>query len=125
LFNGSGVASDKTVDCFDDEWRSFVFVDDICKSVEKIIDSHIPGKRLSKRIFHLGGKEDLSRFDFAKILCKIRGYSPSAINGIYQSEVNLGYARPPNLSIDSKFLCDTFDIKMTATEDALKSIFAS
>ena len=52
---------------------------------------------MQHRLFHLAGPERLSRFEFGKVLCSVRGHNERLIEGVFQQQVEdkSGIPRPP------------------------------
>eukprot|EP00927_Polykrikos_kofoidii_P025483 TRINITY_DN22873_c0_g1_i1.p1 TRINITY_DN22873_c0_g1~~TRINITY_DN22873_c0_g1_i1.p1 ORF type:complete len:366 (+),score=45.70 TRINITY_DN22873_c0_g1_i1:48-1100(+) len=96
----------ETTSLFEDEYRNYVWIDDLVAVVMKLIDD-FPSKPPPYRLFHCGGPDTLNRVDVARALAEAKRYSPTYStkeNGtdveknrvlpIKRSEVDLGYPAP-------------------------------
>jgi len=108
------------VQLFNDEFRTPVYVKDICKAVSSLIV-----KVGHHRMYHLGGPERISRADFARKLAAVRGYDVNKIKETSLSELDTGYPRPKDVSLDSARMIEAHALRQTPIEDALKEIFSA
>lgn len=86
---------EKKLECFSDEYRNFVYVQDILQTIDKVIQLLINGSKIfeTHSLFHLGGKEVSTRYELAQLYCKLMGVNQAILKPIKQSELDLGYPR--------------------------------
>ena len=81
---------------FTDEYRTAASAKRVVKGLKTLIDESATG------IWHLGGKESLSRYEFAKRLSKyLKIRNPKIIPSI-RADVQMPAARPKDVSLNSK-----------------------
>jgi dTDP-4-dehydrorhamnose reductase len=85
----------ETLSLFTDEHRSVVDGNSAAKGILHALNHHWKG------LYHLGGKEKLSRYDFGMLLCETFGIHKSLIKPTLQSEVKMAAPRPPDVSLHS------------------------
>lgn len=106
------------VNLFNDEFRTPVYVKDICTAVKALI------QRIGHHhIYHLGGPERITRSEFARKLAEIRGYDVNKIKETSLNDFDTGYPRPKDVSLNSARIQESHAVKLTSIEDALKEIF--
>jgi len=86
------LSSAETLNLFTDEYRSVASARDVCSGLILCMDQ--PGK-----IFHLGGDEKISRYDFGKMVCEVFGNDNKLIVKSKQREVKMPAARPKDVSM--------------------------
>ena len=82
------------VNLFTDEYRSTASARDVCAGL--ILCLKHPGQ-----IFHLGGDERISRYDFGMIVSEVFGFDKSLIIKSKQKDVKMPAARPKDVSMTS------------------------
>ena len=55
----------------------------------------------AKGIIHLGGKESISRFEFAELVCEIGKFDKNLLIPISQKDIKMKAPRPPDVSLNS------------------------
>jgi dTDP-4-dehydrorhamnose reductase len=80
---------------FTDEYRSVVGGGSAAGGILLALENNWQG------LYHLGGKERLSRYDFGLLLCNAFGINPSLIIPTLQKEVKMAAPRPPDVSLNS------------------------
>ena len=86
----------KQVHCFTDEYRTTLSGNDAAAGLFLLL------KKNQKGIFHLGGKESISRFDFAVQMAERFDLPKELIIPSLQKDVQMPAKRPPNVSFDSE-----------------------
>ncbi len=94
-----GLREQSPVKLFVDEWRTPVYVADIASAIGALL-AQKPSK--DSRLFHLGGAERISRYDFGLSAAEVFGYSSAALVPSKQAEVasNVIRAKDASLCID-------------------------
>jgi len=86
----------QTVELFDDEYRSFVYVDDVCAKLLKLADCQVNG------IFHIAGPERLSTYSFGLRAAACRGFDHAMIRPVSSSKSPVTANRPKDCSLSSE-----------------------
>ena len=123
------------LDLFEDELRSFVHVDDVCRVILDLIRIWRADKTpfLSGATFHMGGPEPLSRVGLAERVAAARGFSLHLTDGkpklrpTQRAALNekMGYESPLDISMDSSALESLLGWKFQSMTDALSACPAS
>lgn len=79
---------------FTDEFRSICGVQSVAQGILSLLEK-------AEGIVHLGGKERISRYDFAMLSAKVFGYDSSVILPCLQSEMKMPAPRPKDASLNS------------------------
>jgi dTDP-4-dehydrorhamnose reductase len=87
---------EESLQLFTDEYRSVVGGYSAAKGILQALNNNWQG------LYHLGGKEKLSRYDFGVLLCEAFGIDKKLITPALQSEVvKMAAPRPPDVSLHS------------------------
>ncbi|MEL6863339.1 MAG: SDR family oxidoreductase [Bacteroidota bacterium] len=81
---------------FTDEYRTTVSSDDAAGGMGLLLEKQLSG------IWHLGGRERMSRYDFAQEMARVFGLPGDRILPSLQKEVQMAAARPADVSLDSE-----------------------
>jgi dTDP-4-dehydrorhamnose reductase len=87
-------AGDK-VFLFTDEFRSVAGGASVAKGIKLALENNWQG------IYHLGGKEKISRYDLGLLICEVFGLDKNLIVPTLQSELKPVATRPPDVSLNS------------------------
>ena len=82
----------ETSELFDDEYRSFVFIDDVCVKLLKLAADQMSG------IFHIAGPERLSAYDFGLKVAKCHGFNKTLLHPISSYK----HKRPQDCSLSNE-----------------------
>jgi dTDP-4-dehydrorhamnose reductase len=104
---------------FSDEIRTPAYVYDIAEAVNRLID-----RTGLYRIYHIGGPEAITRYDFGLEVAALRGYDPGMIKGTKLSDLDTGYPRPRDVSLDSSRIQDTHTIILTPIQQGIMKTLA-
>ena len=85
----------KTIGAFTDEYRTAVDGKTAARGLFLLLEKEVNG------IWHLGGKERLSRYEFAIRMAKENNLDASLINPVLQKDIKMAAARPADVSLDS------------------------
>lgn len=105
----------KNVYCFTDEYRTATFGGDAAQGIFALLKNEGSG------IFHLGGPERMSRFEFATQMAVHFGLDKNLIILSLQKDVNMPAKRPADVSLDSNKTF-TFGFLPGKLEDNLKKL---
>eukprot|EP00968_Pinguiococcus_pyrenoidosus_P019171 scaffold2038_cov259-Pinguiococcus_pyrenoidosus.AAC.4 len=116
------------VTLWEDEFRNFVWVTDICHVVKTAVLKEAAGVSTElnpaegMQIFNMGGPQRLSRVDVGRILCEARGYAPDAIQPVCRYEngeqKNAGPRNPQDISMISDKLLQACGVEAFTTLQA-------
>lgn len=102
---------------FTDQYRTPLFVGDAVVVLEKII-----ADRKVKGLFHLGGPEKLSRFEFGQQFCRAFRFPLDLLIPTCLAEAKLLGLRPRDCSLDSQKATRTFNLQLTTVSVGLQSL---
>lgn len=103
---------------FHDEYRTPVYALDIVRVVRALLEQHPP-----YQVFHIGGPERLNRVEFAEKLAAVHGYDPGLIMPVSLADLDTGYPRPRDVSLDTTRVQESLGIQLTPVEEALWEIY--
>ena len=109
----------KMVEAFTDQNNTPTLVDDIAKSILKIIDMKIGG------LFHAVGKTCISRYEFARLLAKKYRLDENLIKPVTSQEKKQDAPRPVNGCLDNTKLENTIGFKFCSINDGIDFISKS
>ena len=107
------------VNLFTDEYRTPAYAIDIARAVDGLMDSN----KTSHRLYHIGAPESVNRVEFATMLCDAAGCDPSLINPCQLKDVDTGYPRTRDVSLDSTRIQTDLGLTLTPISQALREIF--
>jgi len=96
LHDISKLKSGEPLNLFTDEYRSIVGGKSAAIGIKQALENNRKG------IYHLGGKQKLSRYNFGLMICETFGFSKSLIVPKLQSEVKMAAPRPKDVSLNSE-----------------------
>lgn len=102
-----GLREQTPVHLFVDEWRTPVFVLDIVETVQALL---LAKEASGCRLFHLGGAERISRYDFGLHTADIFGYSDSALVKSKQADIDSKVHRAKDASLCIEKLKETLGV---------------
>lgn len=100
--------------CVVDQYRTFLFVDDAVQAISQFIE-----EKTLKGLFHLGGPERASRFDFAEKLCAKLQVPTTLIEQVRLANSPSAAARPPDCSLNSTKIKKSLDLNLRSISQAL------
>lgn len=100
--------------CIVDQYRTFLFVEDAVQAIGQLI-----GQTSIKGLFHLGGPERASRFQFAEKLCATLGVPASLIDEVRLADSASAAPRPPDCSLNSSKIQKTLELNLSSISQAL------
>ena len=98
------LATGKTIKLFVDEFRTATTPQAVTQGILLLLEQGASG------IYHLGGKERISRYEFGQMLARVFHYSESQLIACYQKDLNLTALRPADTSLNSQ---KAFDLGYT------------
>jgi len=113
--------SAEKISLFVDEYRNFVYVRDVARAVLNV--SLSMSQNLAP-VYNVGGQINLSRYDFGKLVCHVKGFEFKDSNVGEKKRADIAdaaYESPLNIGMDSSALKrDFIDFEFTPMEVALK-----
>ncbi len=106
----------KKVDPFIDQFNTPTLVDDLVKSMIKIIENNISG------LFHATGKTCLNRYEFALKLANSFGYDQKFVLPVTSKEKKQDAPRPISTCLDSSKLENTLNFHFSDIDDGISFI---
>jgi len=104
----------KKPSCVVDQYRTFLFVEDAVQAISQFIE-----EKTLKGLFHLGGPEKASRFQFAETLCATLGASASLIEKVRLADSPSAAARPPDCSLNSTKIRRALSLNLSSISQSL------
>ena len=104
----------KKPSCIVDQYRTFLFIEDVVQAISQLI-----GEKSLKGLFHLGGPEKASRFQFAEKLCAVVGAPVSLIEKIRLADFPSAAARPPDCSLNSNKIRKALSLNLSSISQSL------
>lgn len=85
---------------FTDQFRTPLYSGDFCEALARLIQKTITGSAsLKSRIYHIGGKERVSRYEFGTVMSKVFGISSSRIIPVTMESMNMPAKRGRDCSL--------------------------
>ena len=91
----NNLKENKRTFAFTDEYRTKVSGKTAVKGLFLLLNKKVNG------IWHLGGRERISRYDFAVLMAEVFGLRTELIQASRQADVQMAAARPSDVSLDS------------------------
>jgi len=108
------------VELFEDEFRSPIFVQDICD----LCTALLRGSPLGVRTLNVGGPERLSRADMGDAVAAVRGYPRDRVRRVPSASVVRVPASPPDISMDVTRL-SSLGLRLTPFAQGLVDVFGT
>ena len=100
---------------FVDQFRSPLYIGDALEAITRLANS-----KDQKGLFHLGGPERMSRFEFGESFCTVYGFPQTLLVPIEMSKAKLQAPRPPDCSLLGTKLQKAIDLQLTPIAEALE-----
>jgi dTDP-4-dehydrorhamnose reductase len=91
----SALEAGERLTLFEDEWRTPVFVGDLCRALEGLL------RRRATGVWHGGGPERLNRLQMGQAVCRVWGYEEGLLAPARLADSPTPAARPADVSMDS------------------------
>lgn len=96
---------------FSDEYRSFVFVEDLAQALWELVGLEHEG------LLHLGGAEVLSRLEFGRLIAPLHGRNPAQLPP--QRRTDFPGPRPRNCALDSSLAQSLLQTRLRGVREVL------
>lgn len=100
---------------FVDQFRSPLYIGDAVEAITRLANS-----RNHKGLFHLGGPERMSRFEFGESFCTVCDFPHSLLVPSEIGKAKLQAPRPIDCSLLGAKIQKTFDLQLTPISEALQ-----
>ena len=104
----------KKTRCVVDQYRTFLFLDDAIQAISQLLE-----RPNLKGLFHLGGPEKASRWQFAEKVCTTLGTSSNLVEKVRLADSPSPAARPHDCSLNSNKIVVALDLNLSSIEQAL------
>ena len=108
------------INLFTNQFRTPLYVEDAVR----VVDRFIAEKNL-KGLFHVGGPDRLSRFQFGEIFCRVFSFPRSLLAPCLLEEANLPAPRPKDCSLNSEKARKQLKMEFNSVEQGLGSLFTT
>ncbi len=99
---------------FVDEYRSFVFVEDLAQALWELVSLDLQG------LLHLGGAEVLSRLEFGRLIAPLHGRDPARLPA--QRRADFPEPRPANCALDSALARSLLQTRLRGVREVLQGL---
>ncbi|MBO1438356.1 SDR family oxidoreductase [Meiothermus sp. CFH 77666] len=99
---------------FVDEYRSFVFVEDLAQALWELVSLNFQG------VLHLGGAEVLSRLEFGRLIAPLHGRDPARLPA--QRRADFPEPRPANCALDSSLARSLLQTRLRGVREVLRGL---
>lgn len=107
----------KLVDPFSDQYNTPTLVDDLAKSIIKIMEQDISG------LYHAAGKTCINRYEFALKLANKFGYDKNLITSVTSAQKKQDAPRPNYTCLNSKKLENLINYTFSDIENGISFIY--
>ncbi len=108
------LAANRPVTLFTDEYRTPVYIEDVVDILDEVVEHEIQG------LYHIGGREKISRYEFGKKFAETLGYNTSCILPASIKDFQGHPPRPPDLSLNTASARKRFKTVLSGVEDGLR-----
>jgi dTDP-4-dehydrorhamnose reductase len=117
------LADKEEIIAFSDEFRSTISVNWAARGIVSALAYMLDKSSVHKeKIFHLGGPECISRYNFARLIADVFGFDDKNIVPKLRSELPMPAPRPENVSLNSSLASDVLQFCPPALSDQLFEI---
>ena len=106
----------RIIPLFTDQYRTCLFVQDTAQALLQLSRLKDTG------IFHLGGSENINRYEFGRKFASIFGYSPDLLKPVSMREVSARAKRAADCSLNSEKIIQLIGFKPCNIESGLRKI---
>jgi dTDP-4-dehydrorhamnose reductase len=110
-----GLHGQKAISLFTDQYRTPLYVRDGVKAIFELID-----RQVKNEIFHLGGAERLTRYDFGKIFCDIWGFDERHLHPVQMKEIETVAQRGYDCSLKSDKIQQLLSFQISDVKSGLQ-----
>lgn len=108
--------SGKRVPLFTDEFRSHIYIGDVVRALCALIEGSPQWN-----LYHLGGPERMSRYEFGRVYANVFGFDQNAIERVSARDVGRA-SRGADCSLDSTRLLREFGFRFRAAKAGIQAL---
>jgi dTDP-4-dehydrorhamnose reductase len=112
-----GITKEQSISMFDDVFFTPISLDYLCPAITDIVE------KKGRGIFHVAGKERLSKYQFAILLSEIAGLSSKNIKRSKVISMKLGAPRPKDMSLNTSKVTKFLGRQMPDAKTSLAILF--
>lgn len=102
---------------FTDQYRTPLYLEDVADALREItLDTSLSG------LYHLGGPERVSRWEFGQVLAEVFGFSKKLLLPIKMEDLPEMLTRSRDCSLDSTKICRKLDLRPTTVRQELQKL---
>jgi dTDP-4-dehydrorhamnose reductase len=110
------------IQAFTDQYRSMMSVQTACLWLLHSLRYAL--NEGEERVLHVGSIEQLSRFEFCKLMAQIFGFNQQLVQGVLQEELEIIPARPANTSMDIQQSIDVLGYTPPSVKEQLQQLYS-
>lgn len=107
------LARGESVNLFTDQYRTPVYVGDVCRAVGKIIEG------AAKGLYHIGGPERVNRYEFGVIMAEVYGMRARLLRPVRMKDMKGLLPRPEDTSLDNRKAAKELGIAFRGVREGL------
>ncbi|MBW9220546.1 dTDP-4-dehydrorhamnose reductase [Methanothermococcus sp. SCGC AD-155-N22] len=111
-----GLKEGKEIKAVVDQWNTPTYVYELTEGIVKIYEKGIRG------LYHFGGGEKVSRYEFTLKVAEVFGYDKELIKPVKSSELRWKAKRPRDTSLNSSKIQKSLNIRLKNLEESLKDL---
>ena len=102
---------------FTDQYRTPLYLEDVAEALKRIVlDMNFRG------LYHLGGPERVSRWEFGQVLAEVFGFSEKLLLPIKMEDFPEMLTRPRDCSLNSSRLCKKMNLHPLSVKEGLQNL---
>jgi len=107
----------KSFRLFTDQYRTPLYLEDLADALREItLDTSVSG------LYHLGGPERVSRWEFGQVLAEVFGFSQKLLLPIKMEDLPEMLTRPRDCSLNSSRLCKKMNLQPLSVKEGLQKL---
>ncbi len=104
------------VNLFEDEYRSVLYIPDLATLLVALART---AGQIPAGIYNVGGRQSVNRVEFAQMICRQFGFSPSLINPVKAADLSFAEPRPADCSMNIDKLLAAVDWQPRNLDEAI------
>ena len=112
-----GLHGQKPISLFTDQYRTPLYVQDGARAIFEAIEHPVKNE-----IFHLGGGERLTRYDFGKTFCEIWGFDEQHLHPVQMKEIQTVAKRGYDCSLNSDKIQKILSFQLSDVRSGLQQM---
>lgn len=112
-----GLHGEKQISLFTDQYRTPLYVQDGVRALFELVNHPVKNE-----IFHLGGSERLTRYEFGKSFCRIWGFDEQHLHPVQMKEIETVAKRGYDCSLNTDKVQNLLSFKLSDVETGLQQM---